>query len=102
MPRCPNGSRRHPPKTGVCVKNSEKPKSTKNKTQKRIKKTKSDSLSTTEIKSVIKEFSDDLDDDDFFTASDKKKSLKMQNYIILVLKKYYIMNCINIIRIMDY
>ena len=76
MPRCPNGSRRHPPKTGVCVKNSEKPKSTKNKTQKRIKKTKSDSLSTTEIKSVIKEFSDDLDDDDFFTASDKKKIIK--------------------------
>ena len=72
MPRCPNGSRRHPPKTGVCVKNNEK-KSTKNKTQKR---TKSTSLSTTEIKSVIKEFSDDLDDDDFFTASDKKKIIK--------------------------
>lgn len=92
MPRCPNGSRRHPPKTGVCVKHS--------KTSKKRSTIKT--LSIPEIKSVMKEFSDDLDDEDFFTATDKKKSLKMQNYIILPLNKNYMMNCINIIRVMDW
>lgn len=66
MPRCPNGSRRHPPKTGVCVKHS--------KTSKKRSTIKT--LSIPEIKSVMKEFSDDLDDEDFFTATDKKKIIK--------------------------
>jgi len=97
MPRCPNGSRRN--KSGVCVKNSEKSKTSKKRCPNGSRRNKSGvcvknngksekagksktsfwsskTLSTDEIKSVIKKFSDDLDDDDFFSTSEKKEIIK--------------------------
>jgi hypothetical protein len=72
--RCPNGSKRYPPKTGNCIKNNNKTKS-KSKSPK-IKTKSNNTLSTSEIKKVIQEFSENHRDEDYFMESEKKEIIK--------------------------
>lgn len=71
--RCPNGSRRNK-KSGNCIK-----KNNETKSKSPIVKTKTktnNTLSTSEIKQVIKEFSDIHRDEDYFMESEKKEIIK--------------------------
>jgi len=50
MPRCPNGSRRRPAKTGVCVKNTPKKKLSATPKLKRSPKAKRSTMKKTKSK----------------------------------------------------